>query len=176
MKLISKRHVPAALAVLLALGGTLAAGPARADDLCPGAEQIYRQGDYPKFVAELKRLSEAGDSGCMARLGAVLRDGVIVTRDVPGAISWYRKSADAGNAFAQFELGTMYDNGFGVPQDQAEAARWYTKSADQGYVMALRNLAVLYDEGLGVPQDKAKAAELYEKAETAQPGVGWLPK
>ena len=174
MKHRNERHLGAALAAMLAI--VAFSGDARAEDLCPAAEPLYRQGDYPKFVDELRRLSKDGDVGCMARLGAVLRDGVIVVRDVPGAIAWYRKSAEAGNAFAQFELATMYDNGFGVPKDQAEAARWYTLAADQGFVMALRNLAVLYDEGHGVPQDKAKAAELYEKADEAQPGVGWLPK
>ena len=73
-------------------------------------------------------LLQAGDAAAQNNLGALLRDGYGVDKDVEQAVAWFRKAAELGHTKAMLNLGALYEQqarasgGAAAPQAASPAA------------------------------------------------------
>jgi uncharacterized protein len=105
--------------------------------------------EFPKALAILTPLSNAGDSEAQYLRGLLNESSVIPHASAANAASWYTKAAIGGNAKAQNNLGAMYYDGRGVARDLEQARTWYQRAAEQGNPQAQLNYALMLGQGLG---------------------------
>lgn len=135
--------------------------------------------ELKKFVQNLEKDAQNGDSDAQRVLGTLYFKGLGVNRDFDQSFKWYEAAAKQGNAGAFSNLGFMYQHGAGVPQDYNKAVYYYKKAADEQDPEGTNNLGFMYARGYGVHQDFKKAAELFKIAyEQSNPdamsNLGWL--
>ena len=114
--------------------------------------------DRDENAERLRAYAEGGDACAQYYLGALYRDGGVLTPDDEQAEKWFRLSAAQGNDCAAYALAKLL-------QEQgrtAEAVKWMEQSAQAGNRFAQYRLAKLHLTGDGVAKDVGKALELLE--------------
>lgn len=131
-----------------------------------GAE-AWRDGNYPKAVAEWRGPAEAGEPDAQFNLGQAYKLGRGVQMDATLAQDWYRKAAAAGHEQAQATLGLLlFQNG-----KREEAMTWLKKAADQGEPRAQYVVGTAYFNGDLLPKDWARAYALMLRAKSNNIGA-----
>lgn len=148
-----------------ALAATAAASPALAG-VKEGVD-AWRDGDYPKAIAEWRGPASAGDPDAQFNLGQAYKLGRGVPLDPAAALDWYRKAAGAGHEQAQATLGLLLFQG----AQREEAMTWLKKAADQGEPRAQYVVGTAYFNGDLLPKDWARAYALMTRAKAANIGA-----
>ena len=97
-------------------------------------------------------------------LGVCYQNGLVVDRNLPGAIDLFKQAVALGNADAMNNLGVCYQNGQWVTKDLSQAIKWFEQAVELGHAHAMNNLAGYYRNELGVTKDLSQAIKLYERA------------
>jgi uncharacterized protein len=108
------------------------------------ATRAFQNKDYPKALAEWKKLSEKGNIRSQVNLGWMYANGLGTPRDTVEAIKWYREAADKGSAEAKFNLGLLYLSGSGVTQNDLEAKNLFLQAAEKGLPEAQEKLGTIF--------------------------------
>lgn len=124
----------------------------------------FKRQDWVAAAKEFRPLAEQGDKTAQARLGFILVQGHLGTRDDVEGMRLLNAAANAGEAFGQHALGNAYFFGRGVPKDPATALVWYGRAADQDLGESLHVLGEIHFNGLGVGRNEAKGVEYYHRA------------
>lgn len=103
------------------------------------------------------------DRDALCRIGRLYADGIVSSRDVGKAVSYYRRAIERGNDFARIEL---FDLMFKTDQSKyaSELHNVIEPLVDQGSAIAQLRLARLYRDGVGVGRDPSAACDLFKKA------------
>lgn len=83
----------------------------------------------------LQRLKNAAGKGyvdAQYKIGLILFDGNLISKDYVKAFYWFEKAAQKNHAEAQYYLGVMYANALGTEKNQDKSLSWMQKSADNG--------------------------------------------
>lgn len=153
----------------LILGCALAAIAAASPALAGVKEGVeaWKNGDYPKAVAEWKGPAAAGDADAQFNLGQAYKLGRGVPTDPNAALDWYRKASASGHEQAQATLGLLlFQNG-----QREEAMTWLKKAADQGEPRAQYVVGTAYFNGDLLPKDWARAYALMTRAKAENIGA-----
>lgn len=152
------RLLPAALAAILMMAGTVCAGPV-------DQARLYLRGsaevavNLPKAFALFSTAAKAGDAQAAYYLGMMYRNGMGVKADAKAAAHWLSFSARHQMPAAMFALAHLYLRGEGVKRDELVARRWIEKAADLEYPDAVMAMAIgLRDGSMGFERNEA----LYE--------------
>ncbi|RAU22687.1 hypothetical protein CU669_08420 [Paramagnetospirillum kuznetsovii] len=124
----------------------------------------FKRQDWTSAAKEFRPLSEQGNATAQARLGYILFQGLLGSRDDVEALRLINAAANAGEAFAQYTLGNAYFFGRGVPKTPATALVWYGRAADQDNPESLHALGEIHFNGLGIGKDESKGVEYYRRA------------
>jgi len=151
------------------LGGAflalVAAGPALAD--VKAGVDAWREGDYPKAIAEWTGPAAAGNADAQFNLGQAYKLGRGVPADQKVALDWYRKAAASNHEQAQAILGLiLFQSG-----KREEAMTWLKKAADQGEPRAQYVVGTAYFNGDLLPKDWARAYALMTRAKAQNIGA-----
>ncbi len=99
--------------------------------------QLDEPGEGPAAaVANLKRMSEAGNLKATFELGLLYQNGRGLPRSGVKALRCFHEAADKGLAEAMFHLGVLYQAGILVKQQADQARQWYQKAEAAGWVFA----------------------------------------
>nr|WP_245637189.1 tetratricopeptide repeat protein [Burkholderia singularis] len=110
--------------------------------------------DYPRALAMLRPLAEAGDPSAAYYVGLMYRSGYGTPADPAEAARWFELAARHDVPAAQFMLANAYRDGSGVRRDEARALALYRQAADRELPEAVQTLAIAYRNGeLGLPRD-----------------------
>jgi TPR repeat protein len=125
---------------------------------------IYARGYgvVPNLEQTLKWLKLAEDNGQITgRVYAFLYlDGVLVSKSIGRAYSFFLQAAEAGDPAAQYTVSMEYFRGQHLAKNPAQALAWLTRSAENGYGPAYRVLGGIYAYGsYGIARDNAKAGK-----------------
>jgi len=96
----------------------------------------------------------------MLYLGACVRDGLGVVKNLETAEKWFRAAADLGVVRAHYHLGRLFLD----TQKYAEARQEFESAASKGFVPAVHFLGRIHYYGYGVPTDRARAKIFLEEA------------
>lgn len=110
--------------------------------------EAYRAGNYPKAMAEWRKVAVAGFS--------------LFGSGIPRDPERRQEMADA-----RYAIGLLYWNGHGVEQSYREAAKWLHDASELDHQEARLKLGYLYLHGHGVPKEYNKARELLTQAATS---------
>ena len=129
----------------------------------PGHSSRDRTPSPHRWLAEIRRLAEAGDAAAQNELGAAFAGAVPgIGLDAVAAEKWLRKAAAQGLPEARINLGRLLlKNGDG-PKD--EAIVLLREAVAQGHPLAMAHLAWAHWTGTGVDKDLARAEALYRQA------------
>jgi len=128
------------------------------------SEEAKKNKDWSLVKQIVEPLAKNGHAKSQARLGALYRLGLGVSKNVIEAIKWTTLAAEQGDVKGQFNLGLTYYNGDGVTQDHDKAFKLYTKAAEQGHAQAQGKVGFMYSTGQGVPQDYKEAIKWFRLA------------
>lgn len=129
----------------------------------------FKRQDWTAAAREFRPLAEQGNASAQARLGHILFQGLLGSRDDVEALRLINASASAGDPFGQYLLGNAYFFGRGVPKTPTTALVWYGRAAEQENPESLHALGEIHFNGLGVGKEEAKGVEYYLRA--AEKGV-----
>jgi hypothetical protein len=121
----------------------------------------------PERYADWLRHAEAGDPIAQLFIGRCHQEGLVVGKDLPGALPWLEKSATSGNDFAMHTLGLAHEEGSGVPPDASKALSWYTKAAELGNPISMRAIGLLHSGSAIDRPNPERALTWYRKAADA---------
>lgn len=132
------------------LGSIPEAGDGDDDDEYDPEEHIRR------YVAEARRLAEAGSASAMFFLACELYHDDATSAESTG---WYRRAAELGHAHAQWCYGLNLLNGRGVDADRAHGLRWIEAAAHGKFEGAIRFMSQARAEGTyGYAKDEAESS------------------
>jgi TPR repeat protein len=120
--------------------------------------------DEAEGLKQLRAAVAAGDREAKADYALVLDKGLIVPRDLPGAVRLSREAALAGSPDGRVIYAKYLYLGEGVAKDVAEAARLARLAAEQGNAEGQLLWGTLLWEGAGVPADRPAAVRWFRKA------------
>ncbi len=144
--------------LLVAVGLTMAAGPALAD--VKAGVDAWQQGDYAKAVAQWRPLATAGDPDAQFNMGQAHKLGRGVTTDLTMAVDWYRKAAAQGHLRAEDNLGLiLFQQG-----DRTGALPYLQHSADRGEPRAQYIVGTALFNGDMLTKDWVRAYALMTRA------------
>ena len=112
-------------------------------------QAIYRDGQYG-LSADLKQriywLWQAiynGSGRACAIIADYLREGEVVSQQLPRMRELYEKGAELGDSYATLQIGIVYKNGVGGPKDIDTARHYLLQAEDMGEEFATEILAKL---------------------------------
>ena len=123
----------------------------------------------PESGLALYREAAQSDRYAALRLGKILHDGKLVSRDQAEAVQWYKRAADAGLQEAIALYAAALVDGDTVPRDTDKGLAMLRELAGKGYRPAELPLARAMERGDGGSVDLAAAAEVYRKGCDAHP-------
>jgi hypothetical protein len=97
----------------------------------------------PNILEICEQHAEDGLAEYQCRLGDILQEGTLVSKDSHRALEWYKKAADQGHSMAPMKAAQLLIDS----KDTYRALEWYKKAADQGHPMALMKAAQLLIDG-----------------------------
>ncbi|WP_319410748.1 hypothetical protein [uncultured Cohaesibacter sp.] len=124
----------------------------------------YKAGKPSLALAATRRGVELGSGQSMAYLGVLYKNGEMVGKSQPEALSWFEKAAQKGNPGGMLFAAAMYRDGVGTTRNYKRAAELYKMASDMEVAEAASDLGIFYDRGQGVARDPQKAADLLLKA------------
>lgn len=161
------------LAIVLATGSALAAGPS--PRLAPAlqaeldaAVADHSAGRHAQALAAMQSLALRGVPAARYNLGLMHLRGEVPVSDRAEAERLLLSAAEAGFVTAQALLGQAYEQGQIGPvpgqKDLVRAHRWYEAAALAGSVDAQVSMGTAYFLGRGRPKDLALALQWYRAA------------
>ncbi|MCX6119920.1 MAG: tetratricopeptide repeat protein [Proteobacteria bacterium] len=107
----------------------------------------------------------SGRSSAMKRLGEILVDGDLCSKDYSQAIYWLRRAALLGEKGAATLVGDLLNDTKGIVPNYSEAVNFYRHGLEHKDSYAARRLAHMYFQGLGVRCSSDKGNEFLEMAD-----------
>lgn len=110
----------------------------------PG-DVAYRGGHYVQAANLYRHGAELGDSTAALKIGLMLSEKQIDTKEYGQATQWFTKACDLGNEAGCHNAGNAYEYGqFGSNKDYDKARKYYMLSAEKGFIQSQYNLGSIY--------------------------------
>ena len=106
-----------------------------------------KNGDYPRAVAILAPLSDAGNEIAQDSLGLLYAFGQGVPRDRELAAALFASSGTSNLSERFFSVGRELEEGKTVKRDESEAMAWFKLAAEAGHPQARARLAFSSTQG-----------------------------
>lgn len=120
---------------------------------------------YPRAVARILAMAEAGDPTAIFHMGKLHVHGIGATQSLIEAEKWYQRGIEAGDIRSHCNLGWIYLYGFDViPPNKAEAFRLLSIGAEKGVIPAKASVALMLLTGDHCSADPERAVQLLEEA------------
>ncbi|MEW8294251.1 MAG: tetratricopeptide repeat protein [Candidatus Thiodiazotropha sp.] len=110
----------------------------------PG-DAAYRS-NHPNQAADLyKKGAEQGDSLAALKLGLLISNGAVSSKNYGNAIKWFVRACELGRNAGCHNSGNAYEYGqAGAEKNYNKAHEYYTFAAEKGYMQSQYNLGSMY--------------------------------